>query len=91
MTTWTGPLVRHLRLRLGWSQSELGRRLGLSLQAMMALEKSLDCVDQELFHQLDYLKDQTDSYSERHRQRPQLEKHLKEKNLSQVDTGRSIK
>ena len=85
MTAWTGPLIRNLRLRLGWTQSELGRRLGLNLDAVVALESGHYSLDMELVYQLEYLKKYIDDISQSTRQRPQMEKLMKDIQVHQID------
>ncbi len=85
MTTWTGPLIRHMRLRLGWSKSELGRRLGLTLSQITKMEKGQLSIDSELINQLDHLKRHSDEICRQNRNRPLFDRVMQENNFHQAD------
>ncbi len=56
--------VADLRRKLGWSQAELGRRLGVSLDHVMSWEQAQAPIPSDIVDQLVYLRHQTDTLSE---------------------------
>lgn len=52
---WDGDKIRDLRLRMGWSQSDLARRLHVDSSVVSQLEMELEHPAQEVSQNLDLL------------------------------------
>lgn len=52
---WNAQNIRELRLRLGWSVPEFGRRVGCSLQVVQQWEAGQLTPDRQALNQLSYL------------------------------------
>lgn len=76
--------IRELRLRLGWSQAELARHLGVGLSRVQALESGASMNPTELSICLKWQEDLA-PLSENVRNAPVLESFLKQNGLSQID------
>ena len=59
---WSTEHVKSLRLRLGWSRAEFGRRLGLDLERVYKLEEGSLTLDNELLTALDTLSASLEDY-----------------------------
>tara|TARA_B100001248_G_C27398830_1_gene468011 strand:- start:4632 stop:4913 length:282 start_codon:yes stop_codon:yes gene_type:complete len=81
---WTPENLRHLRLELGWSQAEMGRRMGMDAHRWNAIERGELGLDQESIYQLDALFGQLRDYSRRLRFSSQSESYLKQRQYNQI-------
>lgn len=57
---WDGHKIRDLRLRMGWSQSDLARRLQVESQKINAFETELEITPKDIRNALDFLHQQAD-------------------------------
>ena len=71
---WTGNKIKILRKRLGWSSSQLARRLGCNADLMAKIEKELVDLDAETIGQLTFLSNQLEEYSEKVNRSPMADK-----------------
>lgn len=83
---WTGDEIKDLRLKLGWSRAELGRRLGFNLDQMFALEAGQLPLDQEVVHELDMMRDHLDDYSRNLKMNAISDEHMKKASVTQATT-----
>lgn len=60
---WSSEQIRHLRLKLGWSRAEFGRRLGLNLDSVYKLEDGSLLLSADILDELDRLQDSVENYS----------------------------
>lgn len=84
---WTIDKIRALRLRLGWSRAELGRRLGLDLQSIYALEDGSLSLNSELLVALDQLSDAADAAGTRLRLNADAAFHFQNKERTQASAA----
>lgn len=82
--TFTCTDIRKLRQRLGWSMAEMGRRMGCDAAMITDWENGAQAPDQDALNQLHYLQNHVESYSETIQQKPQLEKELESRHMSQL-------
>lgn len=57
---WDGSKIRDLRLRMGWSQSDLARRLQIESKKISEFEMGLELAPEEVESALDLLLKQAD-------------------------------
>jgi transcriptional regulator with XRE-family HTH domain len=81
---WDSIAIRKLRLELGWSQAELGRRLGLDADRMQSLEAGHASVDTDISLSLDRMKHHLRDYSRSLKFSCQSEPYLKENSVNQI-------
>lgn len=74
---------REIRLRLGWSLSEMARRMGCHQTLILKWESNHEIPDQEVVRQYMSLQSFVDEQAERTRQMPLAESLLKDEQLSQ--------
>lgn len=53
--SWDGEKIKDLRLRMGWSQSDLARRLQIQSEKIGQLEMNLEVPEQNILENLDLL------------------------------------
>lgn len=82
--SWNGKDLRKLRLELGWSQAELGRRLSMNAARVQSLENDECSFDSDCKLQLDRMSQHLRDYSRTLQNSSRSEKHLKEKSLNQI-------
>ncbi len=82
--TWDCQQIRSLRLRLGWSAAELGRRLGCSADLVMRWESAKARPDAEVFNQLSFLVAYVEQNALRLTQFPLAEAVMEREHLAQV-------
>lgn len=76
--------IRNLRLRLGWSMAEMGRRMGCTAEVVLSWEEGRQSPDSDVMNQMVYLDSYTVTYNERVSQTPIAEKMMDEDRLSQL-------
>lgn len=81
---WKAERIQNLRRRLGWSQAELSRRLGVSTAAIEKWELGLGNPGIESMNQLSSLESHLESYCSTISSSPIAEVVLKEKNMNQI-------
>lgn len=82
--TWTGQKIKSLRLKLGWSRAELGRRLGLSLEHCFSLEQGTHSVSAETVEILDQLQAHLSDYSRNLKVKSLCSEHLRSQHKTQA-------
>lgn len=60
MIIWDGDKIRDLRLRMGWSQSDLARRLQIESKKISEFEMDLEETPKDIWSALDLLLKQAD-------------------------------
>ena len=76
--------IKQLRQRLGWSVAEMARRMGCSVEIVIAWEDGHQSPDGEIINQMEYLDSYCRSSSERTLQTPMAEKMMQDDRLSQL-------
>lgn len=61
---WSGEKIRSLRLRMGWSQSDLARRLHVEFQKVSGIEMGLEDATEDLSQVLELLDKQAEVSAE---------------------------
>lgn len=82
--SWSDKELRQLRLRLGWSLSEMARRLGCHQQQMIDMESGRVELDPEVINQCHYLNSFLEEQCQAVQKRPLAEILLKERRLEQI-------
>jgi len=82
---WTGEKIRQLRRRMGWSQSDLARRLSCESGAVEAWEKNSAEPSDNVSQLLEILFNQAELAAYDITQGCMSEKHLLEQNLESID------
>ncbi|MNJ92539.1 hypothetical protein D3C87_102120 [compost metagenome] len=85
---WNKENLRSLRLRLGWSKSDLARRLSCSSLEVDAWEDGSSSLSNTVKGQLEILSRQADACSDEVRFGPAAENECDKKALSQIDFSR---
>lgn len=80
----TGPDIRHLRQRLGWSLAEMARQMGCGTELLKKWEAGSLLPDSDALNQLRYLRNHVDSYNEQIAQKPQAEREMEARNVAQL-------
>lgn len=75
---------KQIRLRLGWSLSEMARRMGCKMKLVARWESLEELADPDVIRQYDSLLNLVDVQSEFVRQTPIAESYLKDGQLQQV-------
>jgi len=88
MKKWTSAEIRHLRLRLGWSQAELARRLGCRQQTVSEWETEAYVPHNAYSKLLDLLHDHLQVHSDQIQRRPIAEALMKEVGANQISGDR---
>jgi len=86
-TQWTPEKVKKLRLRLGWSLSELARRLGCPKDILSSYEQGGIELDLEYIQKVDLLSHELERSAEQMSKRPLADIVLAEKGLNQVTSN----
>lgn len=81
---WTKERVRELRLRMGWSQSDLARHLQVELDSLNDLENKSSTVVDSIKSKLTLYWRQAESLSEEVQISALAEKMIEDQNLSQL-------
>lgn len=76
--------LRRLRLRMGWTSSDLARRLGVALTDIEAWEGGRAPADSEILNRIEFLFRQAELCSDEVKSVPQSENELEEKHLGQI-------
>jgi transcriptional regulator with XRE-family HTH domain len=82
--SFTGPSIRTLRQRLGWSVAEMARRMGCNTRMIQSWERETAKPDADALNQLRYLQNYVESYSEHIAQNPQVEKAIEDRHVAQL-------
>jgi transcriptional regulator with XRE-family HTH domain len=82
--SFSGHDIRTLRQRLGWSQTEMARRLGCDTGLLRKWESDGTPLDQESLNRLRYLRNHAESNSEKIAQKPHVEKEMEERRMAQL-------
>lgn len=82
--SWNAAKIKKLRLELGWSQAELGRRLGLESSRMQSLELGHSTTDTEMSLQLDRMSQHLSDYSRALKFSCQSDAYIKENSVNQI-------
>ncbi len=85
---WNKEALRVLRLRMGWSKSDLARRLQCSSQDVDSLEEGKTLIEISLKNQLELLLRQADACSDEVKYAPVAENTCDKKALEQIDFSR---
>lgn len=85
--TWGALELRDLRCRLGWSQAEMARRLGCTLQNIMNWEEGTIGLPHEFLRTIIELDHCAKSHSTRLKNLPLADEIMGEKSLSQMSHG----
>jgi ribosome-binding protein aMBF1 (putative translation factor) len=81
---FTGPQIRNLRQRLGWSQAEMARRMGCKVVLIENWEADSACPSSEDMNQLRFLLDHVETASEQVLEKPLLEKEMQTRGIAQL-------
>jgi transcriptional regulator with XRE-family HTH domain len=82
--SFTGPDIRNLRQRLGWSVAEMARQMGCSTNLIQIWENGVQAPDFEALNQLRYLRNQVDMTSDHIAQKPQVENEMEKRRVGQL-------
>lgn len=85
---WKQDQIRLLRLRLGWTQSDLARRLSCDPQMVEALEQGSATVAAEIVHKLELIAHQADLCGDEIQCLPAAENFCDQEHLGQVDLNK---
>ena len=85
MITWNSTSIRSLRLRFGWSQCDLARRLHCEACEITCWEQSESFPSPEVSEQLFLLLKQAEFMSNEMAQLPQAEAYLEKGDFNQID------
>lgn len=85
---WNKESLRELRLRMGWSRSDLARRLNCTTEKIEALEEGRTAVDGPLKGELELLHHQAEACCDEVRYTPVAENELEKAALEQIDFSR---
>lgn len=88
---WTRESVRSLRLRLGWSQSDLARRLACAVGDVETFEAGSATFNTNWKNELELIAKQADLCSEELQATPMMENIMDETSLEQVNFKDLIK
>jgi transcriptional regulator with XRE-family HTH domain len=85
---WHQDQIRLLRLRLGWTQSDLARRLSCEPQIIEALEQGSLAVQSEIVHKLELIAHQADLCGDEIQCLPKAENLCDQEHLGQVELNK---
>lgn len=88
--TFTKESIRHLRLRLGWTQSDLARNVGCSIQIIEDLEKGHLIPEAALASELEIIEKHADELSDEVHNLPLTENKMEESHLDQIEFTRVL-
>lgn len=83
---FTSQSIRHLRLRLGWSQGELARHLNCSVDQVLAFEEGHLIPEAVFSSELEIIEKHADQLSEELHIQPIAENRMEEEHLQQMDS-----
>lgn len=81
---FSGPQIRTLRQRLGWSLAEMARRMSCGTDLVQKWEAGASTPDTDALNQLSYLQNHVESYSDQIAQKPQVEKEMENRRMAQL-------
>lgn len=82
--SFTGPDIRTLRQRMGWSLAEMARQMGCSTALIQNWEAGTSMPDNDALNQLRYLSNHCEKYSELIKQKPQVELEMETRRVGQL-------
>ncbi|HPI41339.1 MAG TPA: helix-turn-helix domain-containing protein [Pseudobdellovibrionaceae bacterium] len=82
---WDKTRTRELRLRLGWTQSDLARRLQIQVQDIIEWELGKKNPNHGVVPEIEFLLKQAEICSEEVQLAPRIENELEHQHLNQVD------
>lgn len=82
--SWTSSQLKQLRLELGWSQAEMGRRLGMNAKRWDAIELGQVALDPETEAALSLLASQLEDYSKSLSFSSESESYMEKHQLNQI-------
>ena len=85
---WKQGQIRLLRLRLGWTQSDLARRLECDAKVVESLELGLDNAAVEVVHKLEMIAHQADLCGDEIQCLPAAENFCDQEHLGQVSLNK---
>ena len=85
--TWDAEKIRDLRLRMGWSQSDLARRLKIETSVVQVIEKSESpaMIQDGVLQGLELLLKQAELQAEEMSQAPLLDQVFTNSSVSQIE------
>ncbi len=81
---WSAHQIKTLRYQLGWSQADMARRLGCTLQCIMNWEEGADLPEADQSKRLDQLRFTAGHHGRKLGRLPIAEKHMGERSLAQI-------
>ena len=84
-STWTKSRIKSLRLRLGWSQADLARRLQCASTEVESWEKGADIPSPVLMNELFLVAKQAEACSDEVHGSPRAESLCDKKALGQIE------
>ncbi len=84
MSAWTKETIRSLRLRLGWSQSDLARRLHCQAEFIEEWENGNVTPEGSLCQELELISHQAEACCDDLQNQARAEKIIEEVSLSQI-------
>jgi ribosome-binding protein aMBF1 (putative translation factor) len=85
---WSKENIRQLRLRMGWSRSDIARRLQCSVEEIELCEDGKKIVNSHLKSELEILLRQAEAYSDEVRFAPSAENICDKDALEQIEFSR---
>ncbi len=82
--SFSGPNIRTLRQRLGWSLAEMARQMGCSTDLISKWECGSLHPDSDALNQLTYLQNYVEVYSEQIAQKPLAELEMETRRVAQL-------
>lgn len=86
MFEWDKAQARELRLRLGWSQADLARRLHIQVQEVIKWENGDSAPTDQILSDIEFLLRQADICSEEVLKAPLIEIELEQSRLTQLNS-----
>ncbi len=90
MINWNNIDLKSLRLRMGWSHSDLARRLSCPVQAIHEWELGRSQPLPNVLNEIELLLKHADFLSSELQFQPQIEQNLEDKSLEQIEFSRVI-
>lgn len=88
MIEWNNIDLKSLRLRMGWSHSDLARRLNCTVQAVHDWEHGLQKPVGAIQSEIELLLKHADFLSDELKHQPQIEQSLEDRALEQIEFSR---
>jgi transcriptional regulator with XRE-family HTH domain len=85
---WKEKQIRLLRLRLGWTQADLARRLQCETQLIDSLEKGVESAAMEMVHKLELIAHQAEKCGDEIQKLPAAECLCDQEHLGQVELNK---